>query len=177
MVVAEANRGEPGERGQGRMSRVRDAGRIRALPPERRIHAAVAREMSPLPHECGVPSHGSPESGGSAPMRAVRTVFWCRRARIAKASWCIWLWCSLGVALVQPWGGFRVALGWPWGGFVVPISWLSTSLGVALMSHWVALCSPLSDFSFQLSAFQLLPNCGFGWLPGRSAVTPITRAA
>jgi hypothetical protein len=26
----------------------------------------------------------------------------------------------------------------------------------------VALCSPLSDFSFQLSAFQLLPNCGFG---------------
>ena len=30
------------------------------------------------------------------------------------------------------------------------------------MSHWVALCSPLSDFSFQLSAFQLLPNCGFG---------------
>jgi len=25
----------------------------------------------------------------------------------------------------------------------------------------VALCSPLSDFSFQLSAFQLLPNCGF----------------
>ena len=40
------------------------------------------------------------------------------------------------------------------------------------MSHWVALCSPLSDFSFQLSAFQLLPNCGFvmawvGFPPGR----------
>ena len=32
------------------------------------------------------------------------------------------------------------------------------------MSHWVALRNPLSDFSFQLSAFQLLPNCGFGWL-------------
>jgi hypothetical protein len=44
-----------------------------------------------------------------------------------------------------------MALGWPWGG-----------LGVALVSHWVALCSPLSDFSFQLSAFQLLPNRGFG---------------
>ena len=40
------------------------------------------------------------------------------------------------------------------------------SLGVALGWPWVALCSPLSDFSFQLSAFsisafQLLPKCGF----------------
>src|ERR1035437_6620398 len=41
---------------------------------------------------------------------------------------------------------------------------LSTGLGVALVSHWVALLNPLSDFSFQLSAFQLLPNCGFEWL-------------
>ena len=32
---------------------------------------------------------------------------------------------------------------------------------MALGWPWVALCSPLSDFSFQLSAFQLLPNCGF----------------
>src|ERR1035437_9112516 len=39
---------------------------------------------------------------------------------------------------------------------------LSTGLGVAFGWLWVALCSPLSDFSFQLSAFQLLPNCGFG---------------
>src|ERR1035437_3045934 len=39
---------------------------------------------------------------------------------------------------------------------------LSTGLGVALGWPWVALCSPLSDFSFQLSAFQLLPNCGLG---------------
>jgi hypothetical protein len=29
------------------------------------------------------------------------------------------------------------------------------------MSHWVALRSLLSGFSFQLSAFQLLPKCGF----------------
>src|ERR1035437_7631003 len=38
---------------------------------------------------------------------------------------------------------------------------LSTGLGVALGWPWVALCSPLSDFSFQLSAFQLLPKGGF----------------
>jgi hypothetical protein len=37
----------------------------RTLPPERRIHAAVRCGMSPLPHECGVPAHGSPELGGN----------------------------------------------------------------------------------------------------------------
>src|ERR1035437_6410673 len=41
---------------------------------------------------------------------------------------------------------------------------LSTGLGVALGWLGVALCSPLSDFSFQLSAFQLLPKGGSGWL-------------
>ena len=44
----------------------------------------------------------------------------------------------------------------------MPISCLPTGLGVALGSPWVVLCSPLSDLSFQLSAFQLLPNCGLG---------------
>ena len=39
---------------------------------------------------------------------------------------------------------------------------------MALVSHWVALRNPLSGFSFQLSAFQLLPNCGFGWLHART---------
>ena len=41
--------------------------RIRALPPERRIYAAVGRKTRPLPHKCGVPAHGSPESGGQCP--------------------------------------------------------------------------------------------------------------
>ena len=47
--------------------------RIRALPPERRIYAAVGRKTRPLPHKCGVPAHGSPESGGSARMRPAST--------------------------------------------------------------------------------------------------------
>jgi len=39
---------------------------------------------------------------------------------------------------------------------------------VALVSHWVALRNPLSGFSFQLSAFQLLPKGGFGGLHART---------
>jgi hypothetical protein len=36
----------------------------------------------------------------------------------------------------------------------------------------VALRNPLSGFSFQLSAFQLFPNCGFGWLHEGSGLAP-----
>jgi hypothetical protein len=98
-----------------------------------------------------------------------------------------WPWGSLGVALGWPWGSLGVALGWPWGGlgvalystvygFRVALGWPWGSLGwlcAALFpisafsfQHFsfcpiVALCSPLSDFSFQLSAFQLLPKGGF----------------
>jgi hypothetical protein len=36
----------------------------------------------------------------------------------------------------------------------------------------VALCSPLSDFSFQLSAFQLLPKGGLGVALGGFAQPP-----
>jgi hypothetical protein len=58
--------------------------------------------------------------------------------------------------------GFEVALGEPWGGFRVAIGCLSTRFDVALRWLRVALRSSLSGFSFQLSAFQLLPECGFG---------------
>ena len=46
-----------------------EIGCFRTLPPERRIHAAVGCGMSSLPHECGVPAHGSSELGGSARVR------------------------------------------------------------------------------------------------------------
>src|ERR1039458_7428997 len=90
---------------------------------------------------------------------------------LAEASW---LWWSLGVALVEPWGGFGGALGWlwwslevalvkPWGGFGEALGWLCTpesmpsiwlwcGLGVALWWLWVALPG--------LSAFCLLPSLG-----------------
>ena len=45
--------------------------RIRALPPERRIYAAVGRKTRPLPHKCGVPARGSPGFGGGARMRPI----------------------------------------------------------------------------------------------------------
>src|SRR5664279_3825388 len=48
----------------------------------------------------------------------------------------------------------RQALGWLWGAYAVPINRPWGGLGVAL-------CSPPSGFSFQLSAFQLLPKGGF----------------
>ncbi len=43
-------------------------GHIRAMPPERRLYAAVGRKTRPVPPKCGVAAHGSPESGHSARM-------------------------------------------------------------------------------------------------------------
>jgi hypothetical protein len=99
-----------------------------------------------------------------------------------------WLWWSLGVALVEPWGGlggalgwlwwslevalgclcgaYQQALGWPWGG----LGWLCAALfpiSAFSFQHFsfcrnVALCSPLSDFSFQ--HFSFCPIVALGWL-------------
>src|ERR1035437_8232407 len=68
------------------------------------------------------------------------------------------LWGSLGVALGWLWGSLGVALGWPWGAYAVPINRPWGGLGVALGGF----AQP--PFWFQLSVFQLLPKCGFGWL-------------
>src|ERR1035438_3040483 len=38
----------------------------------------------------------------------------------------VWLWWSLGVALVEPWGGFGGALRWLWGSLGVALVWLCT---------------------------------------------------
>jgi hypothetical protein len=43
-----------------------------------------------------------------------------------------WLWWSLGVALVEPWGGFGVALGWLWGAYQLAINRLWGGFDVAL---------------------------------------------
>jgi hypothetical protein len=66
-------------------------------------------------------------------------------------------------------------LGTHWGRIGVAIGWLSTRFGVAWRGctwglqiadgKWpIARPVALFGFSFQLSAFQLLPECGFGWL-------------
>jgi hypothetical protein len=88
-------------------------------------------------------------------------------------------WWSLGVALVKPWGSLGVALeclcgayqqalGWPWVALCSPLSDFSFCPTVALdglarlrdIGCWMfdVGCSMSSGFSFQLSAFQLLPN-------------------
>jgi hypothetical protein len=53
----------------------RNLGRIRALPPERRIYAAGVTFHERLPHECGDPAHDSSEFGGSA---RTRQYPWCQ---------------------------------------------------------------------------------------------------
>src|ERR1035437_10750858 len=83
------------------------------------------------------------------------------------------LWGSLGVALGWLWGSLGVALGWPWGAYAVPINRPWGGLGVALGGFaqppfWFQLSAfSISAFAkvwlcaalFQLSAFQLLPDC------------------
>jgi hypothetical protein len=75
-------------------------------------------------------------------------------------------WGGLGVALGWPWCSLGVALGWLWGGFGVPMRCLSTGLGVALGWPWGGFgwlrATSFLVSAFSISAFQLLPKCGFG---------------
>jgi len=66
-----------------------------------------------------------------------------------------WLWWSLGVALVKPWGGFDVALGSQWGAYQLAINTLRGGFDVALNWLWGGFARPCS---FQVSAFRFHPS-------------------
>src|ERR1035441_6960856 len=69
----------------------------------------------------------------------------------------MWLWCSLGVALAEPWWSLGVALGWLWCGSVLRSLCLVYGLGVALRWLWVALLG-LSAICHLSSAFPQAPS-------------------
>src|ERR1035437_1812649 len=86
-----------------------------------------------------------------------------------------WLWGRNRLPINTLWGGFGLALG----GFVRPFFILHSSFCPRLRVAWrggawglqIADCKwpiarpvALFGFSFQISAFQLLPECGLGWL-------------
>src|ERR1017187_3135388 len=83
---------------------------------------------------------------------------------LAEASW---LWWSLGVALVEPWGGFGGALGWlwwslggalvePWCGFVLRSLCLVYAYNMALGWLWVASVASGSKTLSQEGGFRLI---------------------
>jgi hypothetical protein len=77
------------------------------------------------------------------------------------------LWGGFEVALGEPWGSLGVALGSHWGGFGVALGSQSVAYQHALRWLWGRIGVASSGFAqlpfrFQLSAFQLLPECGFG---------------
>src|ERR1035437_5510651 len=71
---------------------------------------------------------------------------------------------SLGEALGSHWGRNRLPINTLWGGFGV--AWRGCIWGLQIADGKWRIARPVAlfGFSFQLSAFQLLPDCGFGWL-------------
>ena len=71
---------------------------------------------------------------------------------------------SLGEALGSHWGRNRLPINTLWGGFRV--AWRGCIWGLQIADGKWPIARPVAlfGFSFQLSAFQLLPDCGFGWL-------------
>jgi hypothetical protein len=75
-----------------------------------------------------------------------------------------WLCGSFGVALGWLWGAYRLAINTLCGRFRV--AWCGCTWGLQIADGKWPIARPIAllGFSFQLSAFQLLPDCGFGWL-------------